>query len=95
MGITGVSVEEYESRLGVKLSADKGVVIIEVQGDSPAGKAGIQSGDIITKIGDTEVSSMSQLKKALYKYKKDEIANISITRNAEVKNIEIEFTAVR
>lgn len=95
MGISGVSVQEYESRLGVKLSAEKGIVIIEVQPNSPAAKAGIQSGDIITKIGDIEVFNMSQLKKALYNYKKGDSANLTINRNADVVNIKIEFSEVK
>lgn len=95
IGISGVSVEEYESRLGVKLSAEKGIVIIEVQKDSPAGKAGIQSGDIITKIGDIEVSNMSQLKKDLYNYKKGDSANLTIIRNADEVNMKIDFSEVK
>lgn len=95
MGISGVSVVEYQTRLGVDLSADKGIVIVEVQGDSPAAKAGIQNLDIITKIDDIEVEDMSQLKKSLYNYKQGDKANISIIRNTEPKNIEIEFSVVK
>jgi len=95
MGITGVSVEEYESRLGVQLSADEGIVIIEVQGESPAGKAGVQSGDIITHIDKTAVTNMSQLKKALHNYNQSDKANLKIIRNSNEVNIEIEFSEVR
>lgn len=95
MGISGVSVIEYETRLGVELSADVGVVIIEVQPDSPAAKAGIQVGDVITKIGETGVEDMSQLKKSLYKYRQNDKESISIVRNTEEKNLDIEFTVVR
>ena len=95
MGISGVSVQEYESRLGVKLSSEKGIIIIEVQPDSPAAKAGIQSGDIITRIGNIEVSNMSQLKKDLYNYKKGDSANLTIIRNADEVNLKIDFSEVK
>ena len=95
MGITGVSVEEYESRLGVKLSTDNGIVIIEVQGDSPAAKAGVHSGDIITHIDNTEVTNMSQLKKALHNYNQNDKANLRIIRNSNEVNMEIDFSEVR
>lgn len=95
MGITGVASEEYQSRLGVELSTDKGVVVVEVQAGSPAEIAGLQSGDIITRIDDVEVNSMSELKRALIKYKLDDKANISMIRNTQEQNLKIEFTLVR
>ncbi len=95
MGIQGVSSEEYQSRLGVKLSTDKGVVIVEVQSGSPAYKAGLQSGDIITKIDDVEVDNMSELKRALIKYKQNDKADLNIIRNTKDLILKIEFTDVR
>ena len=95
MGITGVSVEEYQSRLGVKLSADKGIVILEVQNESPAYKAGILSGDILTKIDNIELSDMSQLKKALYDYKQGDKATLTLIRNMKETKLEIEFTELK
>ncbi|WFA08250.1 trypsin-like peptidase domain-containing protein [Tissierella sp. Yu-01] len=94
MGIKGIALTEYENRLGVDLSADTGVLILEVESDSPAAKSGLQSGDIITKIDDKEVEDMSQLKKTLYNYKQGDKANLSVIRNTEKQNIEIEFTVV-
>lgn len=95
MGISGVSVVEYETRLGVDISADKGVIIIELQANSPAANAGLQVGDVITKIGDVEVEDMSQLKKTLYKYSQNDKEKISIIRNTEAINLEIEFSVVK
>lgn len=95
MGISGVTVEEYESRLGVKLSAEKGIILIEISDNSPASRAGLLNGDIITKIDDMEIENMNQLKKSLYKYKKDDKATIKIIRNNTEVNIDIEFTDLR
>lgn len=95
MGITGVSSEEYQSRLGVELSTNKGVVVVEVQAGSPAAIAGLQSGDIILSIDDVEVNNMSELKRALIKYKQNDKANINIVRNTQEENLVIEFTLVR
>ena len=95
MGISGVAVDEYERRLGVNLSADEGVIILEVQANTPAYKAGILSGDIITKIGNIEVSNMNQLKKALFAFKQNDKTNISIIRNGNEQNIEIEFSEIK
>lgn len=95
VGITGIEVEIYERQLGVDISADKGVVILEVVIDSPAYKAGLRSGDVITKIDDKSVENMSQLKKALYNYKQGDKAQLTIIRNGTEDILEIEFTQVK
>ena len=95
VGITGVSVVEYQSRLGVKLSTDDGIVVLEVQNGSPAFKAGVLSGDILTKIDNIELSDMTQLKKALYDYKQGDKATLTIIRNMKETKLEIEFTEVK
>ena len=91
MGIKGVSVEEYEARLGVDLSAETGVVIVEVVPDTNAARAGFTAGDIITAIGNSEVETMSQLKLQLYTYNEGDKAEIKILRNDTEQTITIEF----
>lgn len=95
MGISGVSVEDYQARLGVKLTVDKGVIIIQTSENTPASRSGLLNGDIITKLDDTEIDNMSKLKKALYKYKQGDKAILTIIRNNSEQKIDIEFTDVR
>lgn len=95
MGISGVTVEEYEAKLGINLGIEHGVILIQVGENTPASKAGLLNGDIITKIDKDEIKDMSQLKAILYKYKKDDKATITVIRNNTETNIEIEFTELR
>ena len=95
MGISGVAVDEYQSKLGVRLGTDKGIILIQVSEDSPAGRAGLRNGDIIQKIDDSETENMSQLKKSLYKFKQGDKAKLTILRDNTEKNIDIEFTDLR
>jgi serine protease Do len=95
IGITGVEVELYERQLGVDLNADSGVIIIEVMQNSPASKAELRSGDIITKIDNQDIGNMNNLKKVLYKYKKGDKAKLSIVRNGKEKQVEIKFSDLR
>lgn len=92
MGISGMSVEEYEGRVGIKLPIETGLVIIQVEKGSPADKAGLYNGDIITELDGIQIDGMSQIKKALYKYKQGDKANISIIRNGNESKLEIVFT---
>ena len=95
MGITGVSVEEYQQRLGVKLGAEKGIVIIEVEENSAAYKAGILAGDVIQSIGENDVKDMGQLKRNLYKFKQNDKASLVFLRNGSEQTTEITFSNVR
>lgn len=58
LGIIGTDVgDEDRFRSGV----DSGVVIDTVIADGPADRAGLQRGDILTRLGDRRVASMSEL----------------------------------
>jgi serine protease Do len=37
---------------------EKGVLVVDVEADSPAAQSGIKPGDLITKVGSKEVSSV-------------------------------------
>jgi serine protease Do len=50
----------------LKLSVDKGVVIVEVVAGSPAEKAGLQKGDVIVSIGGQDVTTVEELTKVLH-----------------------------
>lgn len=95
MGISGVSVDDYQAKLGVNLSMNKGVILIEVGEDTPASKAGLLIGDVITKIDDIEIENMSKLKKTLYRYKQGDKATITIIRNNSEIKIDIDFSILR
>jgi len=95
IGIKGVEVELYERQLGIDLSTDDGVIIIEVSPNSPASNAGLMSGDIIEKIDDKKIDNMNQLKKSLYKYNKGDNATLSIIRNGSKKKVEIKFSELK
>lgn len=92
MGISGISAADYNSRLGVNVGTDKGVVLVEVIENKPAHKAGLMSGDIIIAMDDIEIDTMNKLKKTLYKYKNGDTATLKILRNKSEVNIEIQFT---
>ena len=59
----GVVLQTVDQWLVAKyeLAVDKGVFVTEVAPDSPADKAGLQAGDIIVSIDDTEISTAQDL----------------------------------
>lgn len=91
LGVKAATLENYERILGIDLSAEHGVVVVEIQSETPAEKAGIKVGDVITHIGEKEVNNMTDLKRSLYNYNEGESVELSIIRNTEEMKIEIEF----
>ena len=91
IGFTGSEVEVYERQFGVDLGATNGVVIVEVIPDSPASQAGLKPQDVISKIDNEPIESMTSLRKILYKYRIGDSATLTIQRNGKTSNVTIKF----
>lgn len=66
-----------------------GCQVLAVLDGSCAAKGGLQAGDIITKVDDTEIASGSQLGNAILKKKAGETITLSATRNGETVTLQI------
>lgn len=66
-----------------------GVYVSSVVSGEAAEKAGIRIGDCITKLGDKEVSTSSELKAELSKHKAGETVKITIYRDGEEKTLDV------
>lgn len=91
LGIKGIDVRTFETTTGTDLEADDGVYIAEVIYNTPAQKSGIQAGDVITKVGDINITSMSDLNKALYKYSVGDKAKVEVNRGGKNITIDVKF----
>lgn len=88
LGITGVDVTEEASR---SYNMPKGAYVSTVVEGAAAEKAGIQQGDIITKLDGTSVSGYDQLKDALSYYSAGETVPITIQRMEGSEYVEKTF----
>lgn len=68
-----------------------GVVVDSVTEGSCSEKAGVQKGDIITKLGDTTVQDYSELTVALKKFKAGESTTITVYRSGQTVDLNITF----
>lgn len=73
------SVEAYARQFGV--SPTEGVLIGAVEEGTPAGNAGLRTGDIIKKMGDVNITSVASLRYELYKYKSGDVVSVTYLRN--------------
>lgn len=78
IGISGVPVDEDTAK---RYNLPNGVYVYTVEKNSPAEAAGIQKGDVITKIGDTEVKSVNELNKARNTYKIGDTVSLTVYRD--------------
>ena len=92
----GISMGDISSkynllRRGITLdnSITSGVVVYEAIKNGPCYDAGIQSGDVIIKIGDYNVKNVAQLRYYLFKYNPNDKIKIDIIRGTETKTFEV------
>lgn len=83
MGSISDAYSLYHYGISLDNSITEGVVVIEVQENSPADKAGLIKGDVITKIEDYEASSVAKLKYYLYKYSAGDKVKLTYIRNGK------------
>ena len=90
-GVYGVDVtESANEELGVPL----GAYITEIDMDSPAMNAGIQSGDVILKWNDMEIESYQDLVSTLLLEEPEKTVSITLMRQGPEGYTEMETTAV-
>ncbi len=64
-----------------------GATVLEVTPGSPAEKAGIKKGDVITKVNDTKIESPESLFETIHNFKPGDKVKISFTRNGKEQNV--------
>lgn len=64
--VLGVSLQTVTSSMSSRYSIPVGCYIVAIDNSSAAYLAGIRQGDVITKIGDTKITSTADVKTALY-----------------------------
>lgn len=89
--ITKMSNNQYRAYLGIhgadvpleailESGMPRGAYIKEIEMDSPAMTAGIQSGDVIVKINDTEIETYNELLNVLYNALPEDVVTITLMR---------------
>lgn len=94
LGIKGYDASTYAAYAqsqGQQVATDEGIFVGEVVDDSPAKKAGVKAGDIIVKLGDTKLTSMSDLTKRLYEYKSGDKTTLVVNRDGKEVKLNVSF----
>ncbi len=91
----GIDAEDLNGQLGAFFGAPdgEGVLVREVNPGSPAEKAGLKAGDVITKINDERIRSIGDLHEKLAAKHEDKTVKLGILRNRSEMNLIVELPA--
>ncbi len=88
----GVSIDErYNSMYSQYYNMPIGAFVKSVESGSCAENAGIQAGDIITRLGDVEITGYSDLKQAIKQYSAGDSAELELYRAGESRTLTVIF----
>ncbi len=87
----GVTVSTVSASAAQYYNMVEGAMIQSVTDGSCADKAGLQTGDIITAVGETEITSQSELISAIRKYHAGDTAQLTVFRAQEYQTLSITF----
>ena len=98
-GFLGVQIQQLTPELAQSLGAAgmTGVLIAQVTPDSPAGKAGLKNGDIITRVAGHAVKAREEVLEAVAAMTPGDKVSIEIVRDGKAQTVEVvlgERTAV-
>ena len=88
IGVSSQTVDEgVAAQYGLNIKS--GALVRVVSPGSPADKAGIKAGDIITKIGDTQITSVSDIFAATRQHKIGEAVPVEVVRNNQTLSLTV------
>lgn len=90
-GRFGITVEDLTDQLAAYFGAKGGVLVRSVNDDSPAAKAGVKAGDVITSFNGETVNSSSEFSRMAVRVKDGEVVALGILRDH--KSISLKLTA--
>lgn len=92
LAVTGEAVSAFDQYY-FRLPA--GLYIRSVESGSPAAQLGIESGDILVRLGDAAITSAEDLERALYEYDVGDTVTIVIARSGSYYQLEVPLIEAR
>ena len=88
LGISGIQVSQLtvyqKNYLGVPLNQNEGILIVSINTDGAAAKAGIAIGDIITSIDGSTISTFKDFRTILYSHAPQDVIRVTVLHMGEL-----------
>jgi len=87
----GVAMQDMspELRQRLNVNADQGVIVAEVTPNSPAAKAGLQNGDVITQANDKPITNSRQLFDVIQQAGAGKEVSLKFARGKDTKDVKV------
>ena len=85
----GIRYQEIDGQLAGYFKVQKGLLVTQVDEGSPAGKAGLQAGDVILKVNGTSVDSSHDLRDELRKIDEGSAASLTVQRHGKPIDVKV------
>jgi len=91
--VLGISAEDLSGQLGSYFGApdSEGILVREVKHGTPAEKAGLKAGDVITKVDGDRVRTVSDLREKLRDKRDKKTVSLSVLRKGTEMSLNIEI----
>jgi C-terminal processing protease CtpA/Prc len=90
-GYAGVHLQELGEGLAKYFKVDKGVLISDVEKDSPAQKAGLEAGDVIVRIDGDATEDAGDVRRLVRRHEPGETAKFEIVRKGKTQTVEVKL----
>lgn len=89
----GIDAEDLSGQLGSYFAAPEGegILVREVSSGSPAEKAGLKAGDVITKLNDERIRTVGDLREKLSAKRDDKTVKLGVLRNRSEISLTVEL----
>jgi Do/DeqQ family serine protease len=94
-GTLGVQVQDLSAQLAkaLGLSQTRGAVVTQIVPDSPAARAGVRVGDVITQVGDKKVGSAQELANVEGLLPIGQALSLAVMRDGQPQSLSIQLVA--
>ena len=90
----GVQTQSLDAEISAMFKVNQGALIVDVQSDTPAEKAGLKSGDIITKIDTTAIRDPRHLQLTVTRLIPGTEAKVEYLRDGKPATVKVKLTAL-
>lgn len=81
----------WQAGITIPANVKSGVAVYSIESNSPADKAGLKKGDIITKLGDATTENLADFRYELYKLSPNDKVEVTYIRNGKEQKVTIEL----
>jgi serine protease Do len=91
-GWLGVQIQDVDEDLAksLHLNGTDGALVVEVVGDSPAAKGGLQPGDVVTRFNDRAIDKSRTLSRAVAGTAPNSTAKVTVWRDGKSRDLKVE-----